>query len=323
MSTITFTGSPVRIESAELPLILRFEDRLTPDEFITWAAANKAAIDAGLLKHGAILLKNIEIGEVADFDHVIGRVAGPPMRYVDGFSPRTRLTSSTYTSTEYDADFPITMHNELSYSGKWPSRLYFCCIIPCESGGETTLADCRKILGSFRPALLSELESRGVKYVRNLHAGGGAGPSWQQTYETHDKLEVENFCRENGIDFSWKPDEGIKLTQYRPAVIAHPVSGEKVWFNQVDQFHPSHLDKDIYEALRIMYGQEEDLPMYGAYGDGSDIGEESIREIRETVDGNIVSNPWEKGDLLIVDNILVCHGRNPYKGNRKIVVAMS
>jgi alpha-ketoglutarate-dependent taurine dioxygenase len=31
---------------------------------------------------------------------------------------------------------------------------------------------------------------------------------------------------------------------------------------------------------------------------------------------------WQKGDVLLCDNYLVMHGRQPYSGHRQIVVAM-
>jgi hypothetical protein len=317
------TGTNVRVTDNGLPLIIDFENKQTIDQFIDWYKENAPFLESKIYDNGAILFRNTGIDELGDFDHIMECIAGKPMSYIDGFSPRTKLSSSTYTSTEYDADYFITLHNELSYSAKWPSKIFFCCITPCETGGETAIADCRKILERMSPELLKELKEKGVKYVRNLHGGGGAGPSWQQTYETTNKEVVEKFCTENCIDYSWKADGGIKLTQYRPAVITHPVTGEEVWFNQVDQFHPSHMEKDIYETLMVLYEREEDLPMYGAFGDNSHITEEKIKEIRETVDSGIVLNRWQKGDLLMVDNILVCHGRMPYKGNRKILVSMS
>ncbi|MEL7002883.1 MAG: TauD/TfdA family dioxygenase, partial [Bacteroidota bacterium] len=158
--------------------------------------------------------------------------------------------------------------------------------------------------------------------VRNLHGGGGAGPSWQETYETEDKSEVEKFFRDSNIEFEWKDDGGLKVIQKRPATIVHPITKERVWFNQVDQFHPSQFENEIYEMLMMMYDSEEDLPMYGSFGDGSEIAVEKIRGIHKTFENNMILNRWEKGDILVVDNMLVCHGRMPYKGDRKIVVTM-
>jgi alpha-ketoglutarate-dependent taurine dioxygenase len=309
---------------SSLPLIVEFQTLDSTEELTGWYGENKDRVDAGLLRNGAVLFRNLPIHSTEDFDRCLPVFATSFMRYVDGFSPRTRLSGNIYTSTEYDADFFITLHNELSYSARWPERLFFSCIIPPATGGETAIADGRRVVGKMNPDLLEEMERKGVRYVRNLHAGGGPGPSWQQTYETEDRTVVENFCRASQIEFTWKQDGGIKLVQHRPATITHPVTAEKVWFNQVDQFHPSHFMSDVYETLLMMYDyNEEELPMFGTFGDGSKISDEAIKEIRETVDSEIVLNPWKQGDLLMVDNVLVSHGRMPYKGARKILVSMS
>src|SRR5690606_1402106 len=126
------------------------------------------------------------------------------------------------------------------------------------------------------------------------------------------------------IDFTWKSDGGLKLVQHAPAILSHPVTGEQVWFNQIDQFHPVHFEREIYETLMMMYdGDEEELPMFGSFGDGSKISDDMICTIRTISDETAVRRPWKKGDLVIVDNVLVSHGRMPYKGDRKIVVSMS
>lgn len=310
-------------EGKTLPLIINFSACTASSELAGWYTDNKALVEKQLLTHGAILLRNLELDSLEKFDDFLHIFSSDFMSYVDGFSPRTKLTSNIYTSTEYDSDFFISLHNELSYSAKWPAKLFFSCLIPPVTGGETAIADGRQILDAIDKSLLEEMEAKGVRYVRNLHSGNGPGPSWQQTYETSEKTVVENFCRSSNIQFTWKKDGGIKLVQYRPATIIHPVTGEKVWFNQVDQFHPSHFEADIYETLMMMYdNDEEELPMYGSFGDGSKISREAIGEIRSAVESRISLTPWKTGDLLMVDNVLVCHGRMPFKGARKILVSM-
>jgi alpha-ketoglutarate-dependent taurine dioxygenase len=194
--------------------------------------------------------------------------------------------------------------------------------VPPKDRGETVIVDGRSILNKLDKPLLKELEDKGVKYVRNLHGGEGPGPSWQETYETESKEEVEKFFYENGVTYEWKDDGGLKVTQIRPATILHPVTKEKVWFNQVDQFHPSQFEDEIYETLMMMFEREEDLPMYGSFGDGSKISVDKIRSIHKVFEENMILNKWEQGDILVVDNMLVCHGRMPYSGDRKIVVSM-
>lgn len=307
-----------------LPFVINFYEGYGVDEFITWYGAHEALIETNLRKSGAVLFRGVDIGTLESFSKIMHAAAQEFLSYVDGFSPRTKLSSNVYTSTEYDADFYITLHNELSYSARWPSKIFFCCLIPPAGGGETPIADCRRIWREMRPELLEEFERKGVKYVRNLHGGQGLGPSWQDTFETPDKAVVEAFCKKAGTDYRWKPGGGLKLTHRKPACINHPVTGERVWFNQVDQFHPCHMEKDIFDMLMLMHdGDEEELPMFGSFGDDTKISPETIAEIRRTVDQAAVLTPWKKGDLLMADNVLVCHGRTPYTGNRKIVVSMS
>ncbi|MEM9685286.1 MAG: TauD/TfdA family dioxygenase [Bacteroidota bacterium] len=303
------------------PFIITFTTTPSPAAFVSWYMQEKSTIEETLKTTGAVLFRNCNITHIDHFNTILEGITGELKSYTDGFSPRTKLKSNIYTSTEYDEDHYITLHNELSYSSNWPDKILFCCIIPPETGGETPIADGREILKSMRPDLLETFKEKGVRYIRNIHGGQGAGPSWQQTFETEDKAAVEHFCRNNDIIYQWN-NGMLRLIQNRPATINHPLTGEEVWFNQVDQFHPCHLPQEIYETLMMMYDDVESLPMYGCYGDGTPIPEAHIREVRSLVDQKRILTPWQQGDLLLVDNILVCHGRMPYKGKRQILVAM-
>jgi hypothetical protein len=307
----------------DFPKIFHFDNMDVP-EFISWYHDNLKQIEDDLLQTGAILFRGINIDELTVFEQVMDPISKKFLSYIDGNSPRTKLSAKVYTSTEYDPNYFITLHNELSYSAKWPSKIFFCCLIPAPSGGETPIADCRRVLRHMEPALVQKIKTKKIKYQRNLHGGKGFGPSWQDTFETKDKNLVEQYCRQGFIQYEWKSDGGIKLIHVREGIIKHPVSGEEVWFNQIDQFHPSHFDQEIYETLMLMYGNDEtQLPTYVTFGDDTPISTEVVKEIRKTVDGETMKTPWQKGDLLLLDNVLTSHGRMPYKGNRRIVVSMS
>jgi alpha-ketoglutarate-dependent taurine dioxygenase len=317
----TLTSDPFIIQG--LPTICTFSD-ISKDEFIAWYATNANLVDELITKTGGILFRGIAMADLPDFEMVTDKLFNKFISYIDGFSPRTKLSKSIYTSTEYDSDFRITLHNELSFSHIWPSKLLFFCVTPAREGGATTLADCRQILTKLNADLLATFEQKGVTYIRNLHNGHGLGPSWQQTYETDDKARVEQFCKSGGTEFSWGADGSLHLVQHKPAVIRHRQTGERVWFNQVDQFHPSQLNKEIHDILMELYNDNEMLlPMYGCFGDGSRISQEQIDLLHDGIDACCVPVQWEKGDLLIVDNETLAHGRMPYKGNRKILVSMT
>jgi hypothetical protein len=314
ITDVTITG--------HFPAVYRFPD-ITKEEFVDWYLNQQHVISKKLISVSGIRFEGVQIKELADFEYIMHRVADKFLPYVDGFSPRTKLSSGVYTSTEYDADFDITLHNELSYSYKWPDKIFFCCLSPSATGGETPIADCRDVLRVMDPAIVAKVKATGVRYIRNLHSGTGLGPSWQSTYETTDKSKVEEFCREARINFKWKEDGGLFLEQHHPGIITHPITGEEVWFNQVDQFHPSHLDPEIYEALMLLYNNKPELlPMYGSFGDGEPISLDQVTMIREAVNSCSFKTPWKQGDLLMLDNVLVAHGRKSYTGSRKIVVSM-
>ncbi|MBV8884812.1 MAG: TauD/TfdA family dioxygenase [Chroococcidiopsidaceae cyanobacterium CP_BM_RX_35] len=310
-----------------LPLLVKPDTELelsNLDNFLSWYRDNSEFLSNKLLKDGAILFQGFGVNTIMAFEKFLKLVSGNLMDYVDGNSPRTQLTTGIYTSTEYPAKYSISLHNELSYSSQWPSQLYFCCITAPKEGGETPIADSRQILKSLNPKIIEKFTLKQVKYIRNLHGGDGMGVSWQDSYKTSDSSLVEEYNRKAGIDFEWKKDGGLRLSQIRPAIAIHPHTGEQVWFNQAEQFHPSSLPKNIYEAMMFYFdGSEGELPQYACFGDNTPIDVSMLDEIREATCQQAVVFPWQEGDVLAIDNMLVCHGRTPFVGSRKILVSMS
>jgi alpha-ketoglutarate-dependent taurine dioxygenase len=310
------------IEANKFPAVIHFEAGTPASTLVDFFNEFRSGIETLLLKSGAVLFSGVDISSRDIFEATVSRMGDDFINYADGNSPRTKLSDKVYTSTEFDPAQSITMHNELSYSAKWPSRIFFSCIQPSETGGETPLADGRLVLKHMDAGLVEKIRQEGVIYYRNLHGGEGFGPSWQDTFETNSREAAEAFCREAAIDFVWKDDGGLRLIQKRKGILEHPVTGELVWFNQVDQFHPYHLGQQTYEVMMDMYGSTDALPTYASFGDGSSIPNEVIASIKEIFNNIEVVRPWEKGDLVLVDNVLVSHGRKPFTGARQILVSM-
>lgn len=277
-----------------------------------------------LSKFGFILFRGFHIPDQQCFAQIVRHIGGELADYVDGNSPRTKIASGVYTSTEYPPDHFISLHNELSYAARWPSRLFFFCLVAPRQGGATALADSRCVLSAIDPAIVDEFRRKQVKYIRNLHSGSGYGKSWQQTFETNDPETVEEFLAQSGSQWQWKPDKGLRIWSVHPATAWHPKTGEEVWFNQADQFHPSTLRKDVYEALQMLFeGNEENLPQNACFGDDTPIPESMLDSIRSAVASQTVDCQWQVGDVLVVDNVLMSHGRRPFSGERKILVSMT
>ena len=307
-----------------LPLLVAHEGAPGgPGALLDWYRDNLDLLDRELRSRGAILFRGFAVDQQEVFENLVHSLPGQMLDYVDGNSPRKKLASGVYTSTEYPAQYFISMHNELSYSERWPARLYFCCVVEPQTGGETPIADSRRILARLGDLAAPFLE-RQVKYIRNLHGGRGFGPSWQTTFESSDRAAVEAHCRAMGSEIEWTDDGSLRLSHVRPAVTVHPKTGETVWFNQADQFHPSTHPKAVYDSMMALYkGREDRLPQNATFGDGSEIPRPLLDQVRAAIESEIRTFRWLQGDLLMLDNVLVCHGRMPFKGPRKILVSMT
>jgi amino acid adenylation domain-containing protein len=282
-----------------------------------WAKENVAWLKQKLTQTGALLLRGFHVPDIAAFREFANAFSEDLMNYMDQSSPRTLVGEKLYTSTDHPADQVIHMHNELSYSQTWPLQIMFHCVQPPEEGGETPVCDTRRILDLLSEKTKADFAEKGIMYTRNIREGFGL--SWQDVYQTTSREVVEEYCKNHDIRYTWVNDNRLQISWNGPAILDHPVTGEKVWFNHGFFFNEFALDNEI----RKMVGNQDDLPFNTLYGDGTPIPEEVIREIGSAYAGTRKIFTWEKGDVLLLDNMLMSHGRNAFSGKRKIVVAMS
>lgn len=285
------------------------------------ATALRALVDQHLETAGGLLLHGFADPGVAGFQAFAGSFGHPLLNYEFGSTPRSRVTADgVYTSTEYPARQWIPLHNEQAYTCDWPMRIWFYCAQAAEEGGETPIADSRQVFARIDPALRRRFAERRLSYVRNY--GNGLDVAWQQVFDTEDRATVERFCAARGITCEWKADGELRTHQLCQGVAQHPRTGDWVWFNQAHLFHVSALEPEMREVLLETVG-EEDLPRNVFYGDGAPLEDSALDEIRGVLDECRILFPWSTGDILLLDNMLTAHGRAPFKGPRKVVVAMT
>ncbi|HET6231637.1 MAG TPA: TauD/TfdA family dioxygenase [Longimicrobiaceae bacterium] len=301
-----------------LPLVVRPEVEGT--ELVAWAAGALKWIDEKLAEHGSILFRGFKVDSLDAFRNFVTTTGGNPEKYTYRSTPRTEVGNGIYTSTEYPADKFIPMHNEHSYSRSWPLKLFFYCELPSAEGGMTPIADSAKVYDAIPAAIREKFAAQKVMYVRNY--GEGVDLTWQEVFNTDDRAVVEEFCRHDGIETEWKGGDRLRTRQVCQAVMKHPVTGKTLWFNQAHLFHVSSLDAEVSEALVETFG-EDGVPRNTFYGDGTPIEPEALAAIRGAYDRVEVAFPWEKEDVLMIDNMAVAHARTPFKGERKIRVGMT
>ncbi len=298
-----------------LPLVLRpcAGDVDLPE----WCRANRATIEADLLRHGAILFRGFGVDSAAVFESVAGALCDELFNE-NGEHPRESVSGNVYTPVFYPPDQRLLWHNENSFNQSWPSKILFGCLRPADRGGETPIVDSRRVYGLIPAEVRDEFERKQVMYRRSY--GGGLGRDWRDVFSTGNRDEVEEACRRDGITAVWKGDR-LHTQAVRPAVIPHRRTGEKSWFNQAQHWHVSCLDAETRRSMESLFA-EEDLPRSCCFGDGSPISDEAMSLVLEAYRELEVALPWERGDVMVLDNVLTAHGRNSFAGERKILVAL-
>jgi alpha-ketoglutarate-dependent taurine dioxygenase len=300
-----------------LPLVMA---PARPGALIASALERRAAIDQALREHGGVLFRGHGVAGADDFREFARAFGHPLVRYDFGSTPRTQLGDGVYSSTEYPAHQHIPLHNEQAYARDWPMTIWFHCQLAATRGGETPIADSRRVYQRVDPSIRRRFDDRGLLYVRNY--GNGLDVPWQRVFDTTEPAAVEAYCQAHAISFEWIDDGELRTRQTAQATARHPRSGEPVWFNQAHLFHVSGLEPTVREALLEVI-EPEQLPRNVYYGDGAAIEDGMLDEIRGIYGELQVVFPWQAGDVLMLDNMLVAHGRTPFSGDRKVIVAMA
>jgi alpha-ketoglutarate-dependent taurine dioxygenase len=303
-----------------LPLLAQPTAGAPAIDLARWVSAHRALVDTELLKAGGLLFRGFGIRSAGALRAVIDAWSGEPMAYTDHATPRHEIADQVYSSTDYPADQAIELHNECAYARSWPMKVFFCCQTAAATGGETPIADCRRVLARLRPETVARFESRGLMYVRNF--GEGIGTPWSTVFGTNDLREVQAACERAGIELEHKGSGRLRTRQRRPAIARHPRCGEPVWFNQAVAFHITSVEPAVRRTLLDQLG-EIGVPKNVFYGDGEPIEPSTLDEIRDAVRDCTVMFPWQEGDLLVLDNMLTAHGRMPYTGARKVLAGMA
>lgn len=305
-------------EGQRLPLIVRpLDDSVN---LISWARNNRQLIEVELASHGAILFRDFNITSSGQFEDFIKASSGQTIEYHERSSPRSLVSGRIYTSTDYPPEHGIFLHNEQSYNLSFPTRIYFFCVVAPADRGQTPLCDTRNVFNRLSRGLRDQFIQKHYMYVRNF--GDSFGLTWQAAFQTSDKLAVQLYCRENDIAFEWKERDRLKTRQVRRTIATHPATGEMVWFNHATFFNITTLAPELRDSLLAEFN-EEDLPNNTFYGDGSPIEPFVLDELRNAYLSEKTMFDWQERDLLMLDNMSVAHGREPFSGSRRVLAGMS
>lgn len=313
---------PIASRTHVLPLVILpdTETGATPAELTAWVRTQADRAKELRLRHGALLFRGFGFEALRDFEEFVSSFACL-QSYVGGVSQRTNVEGKVYTSTDMAAHYEISLHHESAYTPCMPAIIGFMCAVPAATGGQTPLADSRRITARLPAELRERFTEKGLRYINNLPDKFGFGKSWQAQFETEDREEAEAILAEKGYEWEWKPEGGLRTCLACDALLPHPETGERLWVNQSDHWHPSGLRGEMRTRLAKVL-DEENFPTNVTFGDGSPIDEADLAVVRAAVAAETVQFDWMKGDVLLCDNYLVSHGRRSFTGERKVYTAL-
>jgi alpha-ketoglutarate-dependent taurine dioxygenase len=285
-----------------------------------WAAEHRDALRAVVAEHGSVLVRGLGLREPAETAAVFRRLDNNLMTEKEAFARRQVYDDGVYSSATWPANQQMCMHHELSYRLEVPSLLLFACLGAPTRGGATAVSDSPTVLDALPKDLTARFERDGWLLTRSYNEEIGA--TLAEAFGTEDRDAIENYCRANAIEFAWQPDGELRTRQRRSAVVRHPMTGQRCFFNQIAFLNEWTIDPEVREYLVEMYGADG-LPFNTRFGNGDPIGEDVVEMLNQVYVDNTVREPWQAGDLMLVDNIRTAHSREAYEGPREILVGMA
>lgn len=284
-----------------------------------WAVDHASALRAAVAEHGAILVRGLGLRDVDEVITVFHRLSTGLMAEREAFASRKVHAEGVYSSSRWPPNQPMCMHHELSYRLEFPGLMLFACLTPPAQGGVTGVADSTAVLEALPADLVDRFTRQGWLLQRSYNDEIGA--SVAEAFGTDDRAAVEDYCRDNAIEFEWR-DGGLRTWQRRSAVVRHPLTGFRCWFNQIAFLSEWTMEPDVREYLVDVYGPDG-LPFTTRFGDGEPIGEDVVRSLNEIYEAATLRESWQAGDVMVVDNIRFAHSREPYSGPREVLVGMA
>jgi alpha-ketoglutarate-dependent taurine dioxygenase len=291
-----------------------------PDDAPSWAAEHRDALRGVVAEHGSLLVRGLGLADPAEIGAVFHRLGTGLMTEQEAFASRRTYSDGVYSSSKWPFNQPMCMHHELSYTLEFPGLMLFACRTPPTDGGATAIADSPTVLDALPTELVERFEREGWLLTRTYNDEIGA--SFAEAFGTEDRDAVENYCRANAIEFQWQPDGALRTRQRRSAVVRHPVTGRRCWFNQIAFLNEWTIDPEVREFLVDIYGPDG-LPFNTCFGNGDPIGEDVVQLLNTVYEANTAREPWQAGDLMLVDNVRTAHSREAFEGPREVLVAMA
>jgi len=290
----------------------------TLPQTVDWVSAEREALEQQAAEYGAVLFRGFPLATAEDFDAFIAASGWTNFPYEESLSNAVRVnrTERVFTANEAPPEVTIYLHHEMAQTPVFPSKLFFFCEKPADTGGATPLCRSDALVDRMReatPQFLRDCEEKGLKYSNVMPAeadlSSGMGRTWQSTFRAENREEAEARMAALNYSWEWSPDGSLRATTPVLPAVRKLANGRMSFFNQlIAASHWQDLRNDPSKAI--------------THGDGAPLDQESVSTAAEIADEITFNTPWEAGDVALVDNFVTMHGRRTFSGVRKILASL-
>jgi alpha-ketoglutarate-dependent taurine dioxygenase len=298
--------------------------------FMEWVGEHRVALDQLIVKHGGVVLRGFPLSETADFEALVAHFPAYSAGYLGGSTPRRSLGRNVLESTSLASELRLGVHLEMAYMRDFPPRIAFFARQVARCGGETIIADFRRLSERISGPLREKLQLRGIRNVRNYGPAAECEPEyidnpdqrpWNHSFFTDSRSEVERLALSLGMTTVWHADGSLTVINQMDAFTTHPVTGQSLYRNNIHAGGRLNYTGKHAEAERALLAIQT-MPTGTFLGDGSSLDPDELAQLSRLIDEVTISWPWSDGDIMILDNLQIAHGRNPYEGRRETQVAL-
>ena len=315
----TLDGAPMEITGGGFPAVLTLHAPASVATAVAWAGEHRQSVDRLLAANGAVLFRGFGLDTDTAFDQFIEAFDWPNFTYAESLSNAVRRnrTERVFTANEAPPEVSIFLHHEMAQTPIYPSRLFFFCEQPALSGGATAI--CRsdwllERLADEAPGFVAACREKGVRYSQTMPAAddlaSGQGRSWGSTLSADSRLAAETKLAKLGYEWQWQADDALSVTTPVLPAIRRLEDGSHSFFNQL---------------IAAFFGWK-DARNHGqkviSFGDGSSIDSDAMAMAVAMAEELTVDLQWRQGDVALVDNLRVMHGRRPFEGERRVLASL-
>lgn len=316
------------LEAGKAPLFVECADEALRDRatFRAWFAQCRPVVDALIVQHGAVVLRGFPVSETDDFVALTAEFPGFQGDYAGGRAPRSAIKGQVMEATRLAASVQLTLHSEMAYMRDYPKRLAFFARKLAAQGGETTIGDMRGLIDDLPPATVAKLQQHKTRMATNYGPKSDSLQTtyahmdlrgWNHSFFTEDPLEVERLCAAKGLTPIWNDNGSLTLLTPLDPFVPHPVTGQAM-YRSVIHVRPQSQSDELTRQIRAT----QKHPTGATLGHGEALSAQELQAIDAACAARTVHWPWQAGDVMLVDNLQVWHGRNPYEGERETQVAL-